>query len=341
MDFSTLVGPAVVVFSGVLLGSFSLPMKKTTKWSWEATWLIWSFCALLIVPWVIAFATVPHVCSVFADTPTTELAMIFGFGLVWGLGAVLFGRSLFLIGISLAFSLNLGVSIILGTLIPMFKDPSVFSKASGLGSLAGCAIMIFGLALCAVAGSKKEKQQADKETAGREGSSKMALGLVMATFAGVFSAFINFAFNFSDSLQAAARKAGALDSAAADPAWAVALLGGLVTNVLYCTYLFNKNKTWSDYKKSGTRHYFLLAALMGILFMASVAFYGRGAKQMGPLGGSAGFGIWMGATVLVSNFWGLATGEWKGIEGAPIRFMIAGALAVLAAIALIGYSASL
>jgi len=338
---TTFLGSLIVVFSGILLGSFSLPMKKTTKWSWEAVWLIWSLCALVIVPWLIAMKTVPNLFGVFANASAMELVMIFVFGLVWGLGSVLFGRSLFLIGIALAFSLNLGVSIILGTLIPMLKDPSVFSKSSGIGSLIGCAIMVTGLALCAVAGTKKEKQLTSGESGGGEKSGKMMLGLLMATFAGIFSAFINFAFNFSDSLKAAAIEAGASAVSAADPAWALALWGGLIPNVLYCVFLFNKNKTWGDYKKTGTSHYYLLAALMGVVWMASVALYGRGATRMGALGGSAGFGMWMGATVLMSNFWGALTGEWKGVKGTPIKFMAAGAALMLAAIGFIGYSASL
>ena len=80
---------------------------------------------------------------------------------------------------------------------------------------------------------------------------------------------------------------------------------------------------------------------MGVIWMSSVAFYGRGATKMGALGGSAGFGMWMGTTVLVSNFWGVVTGEWKGVQGSPTKYMIGGAILMLMAIALIGYSASL
>ena len=59
-------GLLLMLISGIMTGSFSLPMKKTTRWSWEATWLIWSICALLIIPWIIAFATVPDVLEVFS-----------------------------------------------------------------------------------------------------------------------------------------------------------------------------------------------------------------------------------------------------------------------------------
>ena len=79
------------LISGVMTGSFSLPMKKTTRWSWEATWLIWSVCALLIITWVIAFVTVPDVLNVFSDAKVSDMLLVFVFGLCWGLGA--FGLS--------------------------------------------------------------------------------------------------------------------------------------------------------------------------------------------------------------------------------------------------------
>ena len=67
---TALFGLLLGLLSGVMTGSFSLPMKKTTRWSWEATWLIWSICALLIIPWLVAFATVPDVLKVFTDAKT-------------------------------------------------------------------------------------------------------------------------------------------------------------------------------------------------------------------------------------------------------------------------------
>jgi L-rhamnose-H+ transport protein len=128
---------------------------------------------------------------------------------------------------------------------------------------------------------------------------------------------------------------------AMDSAWAFALLGMFLANALYCLYLFNKNKTWKDYRKPGTRHYFVLGVIMGIIWMASVAIFGRGSALMGDLGKSAGWGMWMGLTVLVSNFWGFASGEWKGVKGTPLKLMVTGALVMVVAIGFIGYSATL
>jgi L-rhamnose-H+ transport protein len=345
---TALFGLLLGLLSGVMTGSFSLPMKKTTRWSWEATWLIWSICALLIIPWLVAFATVPDVLKVFTDAKTSDMLLVFIFGLCWGLGAVFFGQSIAMIGISLSFALCIGLATALGALIPMLKDPQVFQTAAGMWSTAGIFVMVVGVAICAVAGHFKEKQlQAvfgdDPET--QEPASKpaggMMLGLVLATLGGIFSSMLNFAFNFSGSIKEAALSLGASETSASDPVWAMTLLGGLATNVLYCSFLLFRNKTWGDYRKPQTTSHWFLAALMGAIWMPSIALYGRAAVLMGDLGGSAGWGLYMGVVILISNVWGFVTGEWKGIHGKPINLIVTGVVLLLLAICIIGYATTL
>ncbi len=346
---TAIFGLLLGLLSGVMTGSFSLPMKKTTRWSWEATWLIWSVCALLIIPWAIAFVTVPDVLNVFSDAEPSDMILVFVFGLCWGLGAVFFGQSIAMIGISLAFALCIGLATALGSLIPMLKDPQVFQTAAGMWSTAGIVIMVIGVAICAVAGHFKEKQMqqrvGENEPLPEEPASRpagnMMLGLVLATLGGIFSSMLNFAFNFSGSITDASLALGASETSASDPVWAITLLGGLATNVVYCSFLLFRNKTWGDYKKLRTGSHWILAALMGAIWMPSVALYGRAAVMMGDLGGSAGWGLYMGVVILVSNFWGFVTGEWRDVHGKPIRLIIVGIVLLLIAISIIGYATTL
>ncbi len=345
---TAMLGLMLGLISGVMTGSFSLPMKKTTRWSWEATWLIWSICALLVIPWLVAFTTVPNVLSVFSDAKVSDMFLVYVFGLCWGLGAVFFGQSIAMIGISLSFALCIGLATALGTLIPMLKDPQVFQTAAGIWSTSGIFVMIIGVAVCAIAGHCKEKHlkaAAGGESAAEKTVSKpaggMMLGLLMATLGGIFSSMLNFAFNFSGSIKEASLTLGASATSASDPVWAITLLGGLTTNVLYCSFLLFRNKTWSDYLKPRTTSHWFLTALMGAIWMPSIALYGRAAVMMGDLGGSAGWGLYMGMVIVISNVWGFVTGEWKGIHGKPVNTMIAGIILLLAAIAVLGYGATL
>lgn len=335
-----ILGLLLGLVSGVMTGSFSLPMKKTTRWSWEATWLVWSVCALLIIPWIIALVTVPDVLTIFSKARPADMILVYIFGLGWGLGAVFFGQSIAMIGISLAFALCIGFATALGTLIPMLKNPQVFKTAPGLWSVAGIIVMAVGVTICAVAGRQKEKQMQAAAAGPDRSAGRMMLGLLLATLGGIFSSMLNFAFNFSGSITQAAASLGASTTSASDPVWAITLLGGLTTNVVYCSFLLSRNRTWADYQKAGTASHWFLAALMGAIWMPSIALYGRAAVMMGDLGSSAGWGLYMGMVILISNVWGFVTGEWRGIHGKPVRLIVIGVVCLLIAIVLIGYGAA-
>jgi L-rhamnose-H+ transport protein len=292
---------------------------------------------------------VPDVFNVFSDAETSDIILVFGFGLCWGLGAVFFGQSIAMIGISLAFALCIGLATALGALIPMLKDPQVFQTAAGQWSAAGIIVMVGGVAICAVAGHFKEKQlrqgggdeSASTEESVSRPAGSMMLGLVLATLGGIFSSMLNFAFNFSGSIKEASESLGASEFSASDPVWAITLLGGLTTNVVYCSFLLFRNKTWGDYKKPQTGSHWFLAALMGAIWMPSVALYGRAAVLMGELGSSAGWGLYMGIVIVMSNFWGFVTGEWRGVKGKPVLYMVIGIILLLIAISFIGYGTTL
>jgi L-rhamnose-H+ transport protein len=334
------IGLLLGLLSGVMTGSFSLPMKKTTRWSWEATWLVWSVCALLIIPWLIAIITVPNVFSIFNEVPIKDIILVFTFGLCWGLGAVFFGQSIAMIGISLAFALCIGLATALGALIPMLKDPAVFRTTPGIWTTIGIAIMLAGVAVCALAGHRKDKHTSASDKTARS-ASIMLLGLTLAALGGTLSSMLNLAFNFSETIKQAALTAGASESSAADPVWALTLLGGLITNVIYCSILLTRNRTWSDYRKTNTTSHWFLAAMMGLIWMPSVALYGRAAVMMGDLGSSAGWGFYMGMVIIISNIWGFLTGEWRNAPAKPIKLMIAGIILLLLAISIIGYATTI
>ena len=76
-------GVAGVLIAGLLNGSFVVPMKKMKGWHWESTWLVFSTVGLLIVPWLIALLTVPHLGALLMSSPPTEVAKVLIFGLGW------------------------------------------------------------------------------------------------------------------------------------------------------------------------------------------------------------------------------------------------------------------
>ncbi|NLX14284.1 MAG: hypothetical protein GXY44_11605 [Phycisphaerales bacterium] len=311
--------------------------------------MLWSVTALVIVPWIIALTTCPQIMAIYNQSGVGTLAMIFLFGLGWGLGAVTFGQSISILGMSLAFAISIGLTLALGALIPMTSKPEIFLTPGGLALTTGIAIMIAGVVICAVAGRLKETQM--NKAAGAVSSSDptspgvsaraYAKGLILCILSGIFNPMINFANAYADPLKDAAQSLGASSGGASDAIWAVALLGGFVTNAVYCSILLTRNKTWSGYRLSKTAGHWFYAMLMGVVWVSSITLFGRAAAQMGDLGNSAGWAITMGCCIAASNAWGIITGEWQAGKGRPLRTMYLGLAAILLAIAVIGYGNSL
>jgi L-rhamnose-H+ transport protein len=315
-------------------------MKKTTKWAWENTWLVWAFTALLLLPWLLAFWTVPDLASVYDQVPAKTLLMVFLFGVGWGAGAVLFGQGIALIGMSLAFAISIGLTTALGAFIPMLKNPSQILQPGGATVTVGIIVMVLGVIFCAKAGGMKDEQikgGAEEEAEGTQVSKAVLIkGLVLCGLSGLFNPMINFAFAFGGRISDAATEMGASAGASVDAIWSFTLLGGFTANLVYCSFLLFKNRTWGSYRQSGTASHWPLAILMGTLWFGSLPIYGRGAVMMGSLGSSAGWGIYMGLCVLVSNLWGIATGEWKEGRGKPFQTMMIGQGLLLTAIIVMG-----
>jgi len=343
-------GFLLAIAGGLLMGSFSLPMKKTSKWAWENTWLVWAVAALIITPWTIAWVTCPRLLSVFTEAGSGTLIKVFLFGVGWGMGAVTFGQSISLLGMSIAFAISIGLTLALGSLIPMASDPKVFKTTQGIVVTAGIFLMIVGVIISAVAGSRKETQlktriagglSSNAAPAGGTSAGVFIKGLVLAMMSGIFNPMLNFALSFGGGIKKAALAAGASDGGASDAIWALTLLGGFVSTLVYCTLLLTRNKTWPDYGKVGTGSHWFLAVIMGVSWVLSVTIYGRAVPMMGALGGSAGWAITMGCCITASNVWGIITGEWREGKGRPLNTMYAGLAVILAAIAIIGYGNSL
>ena len=67
MNPALLFGIGVVTLAGILQGSFAAPMKRMSGWRWENSWLLFALSGLIVFPWIINFATVPNVTSVYQE----------------------------------------------------------------------------------------------------------------------------------------------------------------------------------------------------------------------------------------------------------------------------------
>ncbi len=340
------LGLLLVVAAGALNGAFTMPMKKTKRWAFENTWLVYSIVAMGVMNWTIALVTVPNLLLVYENAGLLAIGMAFGFGMIWGLGNTFFGIGVHLVGISLTFPIVLGLSTALGSLIPMAAEPASFLTPTGMTTVIGVAVILAGVAVCAMAGLQRDAQAARDPDAGNPAKLKsdrqrLTKGLIIVTLSGLVDPFLNFAFHFGDGIKQQAVAQGAQVGAEADAIWVLTLTGSLVVNVVYCCVLLARNASWSRFRKSGTIHYWFLAALMAFFWMSSISLYGRGASQMGPMGSSIGWALFYCCIIIFSTMWGLVSGEWRNGKGRPLRTLSVGLAVLLLAIVILGYGNSL
>ena len=326
-------GIFLVLLGGLLNGSFYAPAKRMPLWRWENIWLIYSVFGLLLIPWGLAWAALPHLASVYHETSWRVLIMIAIFGLGWGVGSVFFGLGVVRVGLALGYGVILGIIAIVGATVPILvKDPSQFWTHQGHALLAGLALVILGTVFCALAGHQRDKdKQAISTTGGAR--SGFVLGFIICILAGVFSPMLNFGFVFGKSLQDRTLAAGAAFSMASYSIWAVALTAGFIANAAYCVYLLIKNKTTSVYRTSGApASYWPLGALMGFLWFGGIAAYGMGATELGSLGGAVGWPLFVATNIITGNVWGVLTGEWTGAGRRAYTYAYSGIAVLVIAI---------
>ncbi len=341
---STLPIFLLAILSGILNGSYAVPIKLTPKWGWENIWLCFAISGLLLAPWIFAFLLIPDVGKVLADTPAGATVMTFFCGLGWGIGSVAFGLALHLIGFSLGYTLMMGLIAVIGALVPLLvKNPAALGTTGGITILLALFVTIIGIILCGAAGKAREDKSQQKEGTSTD-KSKFSKGLVLCFVSGFFSSMINFAFEFGTPLKNAASSqvgVGANGFNSTSIIWAVALSGGFVAFLVYAIYLLAKNKTLGNYARKETRSYFPWTILMGITFYCSLLCYGMAASALGDAGTTTGWVIFTAGAIITANIWGIMTSEWAGVPKKQMNKMILGSALLIGAVLLVSYGNSL
>jgi len=334
------LGLLLLFVAGAMNGSFTLPMKFTRKWAWENTWLMWTIFTLGIFPVALASVTVPALGQVYARTGAGPALLAASFGAGWGISQVFLGLAVEGIGMALSFSVILGLSAAVGSLVPLIRlHPDDILQKGGLTVLCGVALVLIGVGIAALAGRRREIVLAGASgPAQSEHKVSVAKGLLFATISGLGSALVNFGFVFGEPLKHAAQQAGAAQIWAANAVWLPLMVAGGIPNIIYCVYLMRKNHTGSRFGTAGTSFYYGLAAIMAFFWFGSTVMYGVGATKLGALGPVLGWPLFMSLIVITATLWGVGTGEWKGAGRQPLRLLASGVAVLVVAIFVLGIS---
>jgi L-rhamnose-H+ transport protein len=295
-------------------------MKFARRWSWECVWFAYSVVALIVMPAIAVLATIPEAARVYTLVPAGTLLMTGLFGLGWGVANVLFGLAVPIVGMALSFSIVVGMSAALGSLIPLvLLNPGRIGTVSGMWIMAGVAFTLAGVAVLGAAGRQRElARRQPRNTGARQGLS-VGVGLLLCLCSGLLAPMLNFSFAFGSEISRQAIRQGATPLASANAIWLVALAGGFLSNGGYSLFRLARNQTWSDYRVPGTASHWGLTAAMGILWTGGLLLYGWGGNALGNLGSAVGWPVYQGAIILTSTLLGAATGEWKDAGAAFIR----------------------
>ena len=312
------LGMAVFIVAGLSNASFALPMKYSRQWKWENTWFVFTTLALLVLPIILAIVLVPNLWQTYATVPFTAFLPGAIFGFLWGLAQATFGLAIARVGVAMAFSIVVGMSGVMGSLIPMaVLHRGDFLGPRGIILMVSTAILVVGLSLY---GKAARLREIDSGAVPSAKGSDYRVGMALCLFTGALGGMINLGFAFSKTLQARAEELGASPNAATFAVWVIVLGAGYIPSLVYTVYLMGKNGTAGAFAKSFGREGWLALA-MAILWLFGSQGYGVGATIMGSYGTSIGYAIYISMLILGSTICGVLTGEWKQAQPSTRRRM--------------------
>ena len=328
-----LLGVALHAVGATFAATCYTPEKRVKGWSWQTYWLTQaSFCWFLL-PLLGAWLTIPDLFAVLREAPKDAMWRSFALGAAYGIGGTAFGISIRYIGFSLTYAIAVGLSSVLGTLIPpLVKGTLVvtLAKTGGDWIIAGILAGTLGIAAAGWAGRLKERDLSAQQATGQF---SMLKGLLLSLLAGVLSAVYGFALEAGEPIAdiATAHGAGVWRG---NVVYIFSNTGAFLTTALYCLWLHARHKTLGELIElpAGQEHHSLpvnwaMALVTGLFWYGQFFFYNLGHVRMGTYKFTS-WAIHMIMLVLISNLVGILLREWRQCRHLTHR-TIAGALLVL------------
>jgi L-rhamnose-H+ transport protein len=325
---------AGVVLAGLLNGSFAVPLKTTRVWKFNHIWTLHSLLAMGVIPWLVVIVAVPRWNDLLTRVALRGWLILIGWGVLFGIASLLYGIAVDLLGIALGFAIQLGLSIVLGALLPLLWAGAFELRSRGdWFFVLGLALMVVGVIMCAQAGGSKGN------SSGGSSTKRFRLGLMIAIVGGVLAPTLNFGIQYGTALLSR----GFVTVKQGFPAeiylaWAVFLSTAAVVQAGYCFTRVVREHSAGVFGAGMRTRDALQVPAMSLLWISSVFLYGRGAFALGPLGNSFGWPVFVALIILTSNAWGVLLAEWRQATKAAFYRMLAGSAVLIVAAFLIGQS---
>ena len=338
---NTLFGTFFHAVGGVSAASCYTPSTQVKKWSWGTFWITQSIFAWFLMPILIGFITVPNFFHIVLNAPANAFWGAFLFGAIYGFGGMSFGFAIKHIGYSLTYTISIGISAILGTIVPLIMKGTLVQYFTRPGSyivILGMVLSIIGIVMCGRVGFKKENEL---QKTGNQASFNMTTGLLLAIAGGILSAFFNISLELGQPISdiAASQGAGYFQGNAK---LIVSTSGCFLVNMIWFIILGIKNKTLNEFTASGglttklRLQNFVWSAFAGVLWCGQFFFYGLAHVFMGNFQ----FVSWvlhMSMLIFFSYIVGILMKEWKEVSKSTYSLLLLSLFVLVISFVIISY----
>lgn len=337
-----LLGVAMHAVGASFAATCYTPEKRVKGWSWQSYWITQaSFCWFLL-PILGAVLTIPQLGTVLREAPKEAMLYSFLLGMAYGVGGTAFGISIRYIGFSLTYAIAVGLSSVLGTLIPPLVKGALLATLSKPGAawiILGIVVGALGIAGAGWAGRLKERDLSDQQITGEFSLMK---GLLLSLLAGVLSAVYGFALEAGEPIADVASAYGA-GVWRGNVTYIFSNTGAFLTTSIYCLYLHARHRTLGELVElpAGQPDASLpvnwgMALITGVFWYGQFFFYNLGHVRMGQYKFTS-WAIHMIMLVLISNLVGMVLREWRSCRRLTHRTLAAALAVLIAAVLLLTY----
>jgi L-rhamnose-H+ transport protein len=236
---------------GLASASFYVPYRWVKRWSWETFWLAGGIFSWIVAPWILGWLITRDLIAVLSATPRTTLFEVAFFGMLWGVGGLTYGLTMRYLGLSLGMAVVLGLCAAFGTLAPPILHgvfvTQVLATVSGRIILLGVFVCLVGISVAGLAGLSKERAMSPAQQKAVIREFNLRKGIAVAILSGVMSACFALGLSWGDPISNLTLAHGT------PPIWQglailpVLLLGGFLTNFVWCVILHVRNKSGHEY----------------------------------------------------------------------------------------------
>jgi L-rhamnose-H+ transport protein len=337
-----ILGTGLHAIGGISAASCYLPNTQTRKWSWGTFWLVQALFAWIIMPIIVGYFTVPGFFSILHEAPSKPFWIAFLLGAAYGFGGMSFGKAINHIGYSLTYTLAIGISAVVGTILPLLILGGIdtfFSKPGGNIVLAGMILSVSGVILCGFSGFKKEKDL--NSLPGQNKGFNMTVGLFLTIVAGVLSGVFNLSLEYGQPIADIAAEKGA-GNFQGNAKMIISTSGCFVVNFIWFIVAGIRQGTLKEFlpvnglKGKEIFLNWIWSAFAGTLWCFQFFFYGLGHVKMGNFQ-FASWVLHMSMLIFFSYIVGLLMKEWKHVKPKTYIILIIGLITLITSFCITSY----